>query len=225
MNEHLLIMGTRSAPLRELVSSALERGYSVTTAPSGEQDFDEFLGSSEDSNLHPLTWRPGSTVSSRSVVRSASVTAESLGADFRQAILMLTPPNELLSFHTIAQGDLESVIKDVYAGPLFLMREILSLFPDEGQSVLTVILDERNQEVLPPVSSGIMHGIQRTVEVLFRSYRDSSRIIQGLRSQSDQPVQLAGYIFDEYLKKQDKHAYRWVKFSGKSGLFGKKGLS
>lgn len=222
MNQHLLIMGTRYAPLRELVREAAQRGVTVVTSPTGNREYDDFLQTSP-AGISVQPWRPGSTLSARLALAGAMETARAAESQLQSILLYVTPPGENRGFHEIAPGDLEVACQEVFAGSLFLLREAIGACIAQGGGTITVVLEEINQDVLPPLGSGILHGLQRAVDGCFRAYRNESVVIQGLRVQIDQPEQLAMYLFDDYFVRPEKSSFRWIKYSGKTGLFGKKG--
>ena len=223
MNQHLLIMGTRNAPLRECMYEALQREFKVVTSPTGDREYDEFLQTGpEGVTVQP--WRAGSTLSARAVTAAAADSARGDNSRLQGVILYVSPPTETRGFHEIAPGDLEIACQEVFAGTLYLLREAINWCMQQGSGTVTVVLDEHNQEVLPALGSGVLYGIQRVVDGCFRSYRNEPVILQGIRSQVDQPELLARYLFDEYLVRPERSSFRWTKYSGKSGLFGKKGV-
>ncbi|AFG38828.1 hypothetical protein [Spirochaeta africana] len=222
MNEHLLIMGTRYAPLRELVQGAVDREFPVFTAPTGDREYDDFLQAGPG-GVTVQPWRSGSTLSARACVAGAVEAARVAGGQLDSIMLYVSPPSENRGFHEIAPGDLEVACQDVFAGVLFLLREAIGVCMAQGRGTISVVLEEFNQDVLPPLGSGVLYGVQRVVDGCFRAYRNESITLQGLRLQSDQPEQLAQYIYGEYLGRPEKTGFRWTKYTGKSGLFGKKG--
>ncbi len=216
-------MGTPHAPVQELIIAAEQRGYPVISAAAGDPQAADFLQDGEAAAA-TLPWRMGSTLSARSLVASAQETARAHGGRLDTAVIVFTPPQENRGFHVIPPGDLDADVQTFFAGTLFLVRELLAAFTAAGGGTITIILDEHNQGVLSPLGAGVLYGVQRLVEGLFHSYREESVVIQGIRSSMDQPEALARFFYDDYLARADKNEYRWVKFSGRSGLFGKKGV-
>lgn len=224
MNQHLLIMGTRYTPLKDLIEAAVDHDYRVTTAPTGDQDFDEYLRNSSPETVTQIQLRLGSTLSTRVAVASALHTPDEPENQIRDVILVVSPPQEARGFHEIPPGEMEQLLQENLLGMLYVLRETMAVLTAQGQGSITVVLDEHSTDVLPALGSGVLYGIQRTVEGMFRSYQNKLIVIQGVRSQCDNQEMLARYMFDEYFARPEKNGYRWTKFTGRSGLFTKKGM-
>ncbi len=213
-------MGTPQAPVKLLLSAAVQRDLFVAAAETGNEEADAFI-QDQESGVVPVSWRHSSTLSARAAVSSARDAAFNQGGALSDVIIFVSPPAENRGFHQIPPGDLDSIIQSVFAGTLYILRESISaLAAGEGGSC-TIILDEGNQEVMPPPAAGMLYGIQRTVEGLFRTYANEKVAIQGIRFSGNDMEQFADFIYDEYFAKPDKAAYRWFKYSGRSGLFGR----
>ncbi len=214
-------MGSPAADLSSCIKEAIARDFQVITAITGHSESDELIQSMTE-GVMIVPWRHASTLSAKAAVASAVEAVKADAGQLSGVIFVLNPPGENRGFHQIPPGELEKIIMEVFAGTLFVLRESLSALTQQGSGELTIILNEHNLEVLPPPAAGMLAGIQRTIEGMFRAYANEAIVIQGIRSSVREAEVLGAYVFEEYLGKSEKTAWRWTKFTGKTGLFGRK---
>jgi hypothetical protein len=91
-----------------------------------------------DSAAIPLTWNPGSSISARTLVLSASHQLERID----EAILICSPPSFRRPAAELQPLDIEILVNDHIKGWFFLVRELAGIFRARRSGVLALVVPD-----------------------------------------------------------------------------------
>lgn len=182
----------------------LARGRSAAPeAPAGE--------------VAALAYDPRSYVSAASLVLSAR---NSLG-ELDAAVLVLDPASAKADFLAAKPGELSALVEERCSGPLYLARELIRRFVARGSGALLLLAPESPRDAAPgpldALAEGAFEGLGRG---LFAAAAGASWSALGLRDASGLPERAAGHILELLGDAKKAKTGRWLRYTGKSGLFG-----
>lgn len=168
----------------------------------------------------PLSWNPGSPISSRTLM----LAAENRLGRINDALLVCSPPSVYRSAEALDPGEIETLVNSQIKGWFFLVRELALYFRSRMQGTLSLVVPE----------TGPVGGRDSPADLLGPSASASFRALaQGLISSSVvEPFQIFGFSLPETGKEQDfaawlfrildegdaKKSGKWHKFGGFSFL-------
>jgi len=165
-----------------------------------------------------LAYDPRSCASAAALVISA---ATALGGDLGAAVIMAGTASAKADFPAGKPADIAQLVDERCAGPLYLAREIVRRFEDKGYGRILLFAQEspRDAEAGPAaaLAYGAFEGLGRG---LFASSAGGAWSAYGLRDSSGVPDRAARFALELLEESRPTKAGRWMRFSGKSGLFG-----
>jgi NAD(P)-dependent dehydrogenase (short-subunit alcohol dehydrogenase family) len=164
-----------------------------------------------------IPYDPRSCASAAALVISAANALGDLGA----AVIVAGPASAKADFPAGKPADIAQLVDERCAGPLYLAREIVRRFEDKGFGRILLFAQEspRDAEAGPAaaMSYGAFEGLGRG---LFAASVGGAWSAYGLRDSSGAPDRAARFALELLEEPRPSKAGRWMRFSGKSGLFG-----
>ena len=206
-----------------LASEASAAGWSVALAlsrraASPAPGSDAGNEASGGANYVTVAYEPRSFVSASALVISAENGLGSLDA----AILVLDPAEAKADFLAAKPGELAALVEERCSGPLYLARELVRRFEARGSGRILLLAPESPRDAaLGPAAAMAAGAFEGLGEGLFAAATSSSSwSAYGLRDASGQGDRLARYALELLGEAKPAKAGRWLRYSGKSGLFG-----
>jgi hypothetical protein len=168
-------------------------------------------------NSATLDYDPRSFVSASSLVLSA---INALG-ELDVAVLVFDPAAAKADFLSGRPGELAGLVEERCAGPLFLARELVRRFEARRSGTLLLLAPESPRDAaLGPAASMADGAFEGLGAGLFAAAAGSSWSAYGLRDASGQADRAARYALDLLGESKPGKAGRWLRYTGKSGIFG-----
>ncbi len=165
-----------------------------------------------------IAYDPRSCASASALVLSA---ANALGGRIDAAVIMSDTISEKADFPAGKPADIAQLVDAHCAGPLYLARELVRRFEEQGfgRILLFSLESPRDAEAGPPTAliHGAFEGLGRG---LFAASRGKAWSAYGLCDASAQPDRASRFALELLEEVRAARAGRWMRFSGKSGLFG-----
>jgi NAD(P)-dependent dehydrogenase (short-subunit alcohol dehydrogenase family) len=165
-----------------------------------------------------LAYDPRSCASASALVISA---ATALGGELGAAAVVAGPASQKAGFPAAKPADIAQLVDERCAGPLYLAREAVRRFEEKGFGRILLFAQEspRDAEAGPAAAMayGAFEGLGRG---LFAASAGSAWSAYGLRDSSGMPDRAARFALELLEEARPTKAGRWMRFSGKSGLFG-----
>lgn len=165
-----------------------------------------------------IAYDPRSCASASALVLSA---ANALGGRIDAAVIMSDTISEKADFPAGKPADIAQLVDAHCAGPLYLARELVRRFEEQGfgRILLFSLESPRDAEAGPPAALvyGAFEGLGRG---LFAASSGKTWNAYGLRDAGGQPDRAARFALELLEEGRPARAGRWIRFSGKSGLFG-----
>jgi hypothetical protein len=147
--------------------------------------------------------------------------ATALGGELGAAAVMAVPASTKADFPAGRPADIAQLVDERCAGPLYLAREVVRRFEDKGYGRILLFAQEspRDAEAGPAASMayGAFEGLGRG---LFAAQAGGAWSAYGLRDSSGMPDRAARFALELLEEPKPTKSGRWMRFSGKSGLFG-----
>jgi len=164
-----------------------------------------------------VPYEPRSFVSASSLVLSAENALGPLAA----AVLVFDPAGAKAELLGAKPGELAALVEERCSGPLFLAREIVRRFEARGGGTLLLVAPESPRDAAPgPAASMAEKAFEGLGSGLFAAAASSPWTAYGLRDASGQADRLARFAVELLASPKPSKAGRWLRFSGKAGLFG-----
>jgi hypothetical protein len=164
-----------------------------------------------------IPYDPRSYVSASSLVLSAINALGELDA----AVLVFDPASAKADFLSAKPGEISALVEDRCAGPLFLARELVRRFEArKSGSILLLAPESPRDAALGPAASMADGAFEGLGAGLFAASAGSAWKAFGLRDASGQPERAAGYAIELLGDSRGAKAGRWLRYSGKGGIFG-----
>jgi hypothetical protein len=165
-----------------------------------------------------LSYDPRSCASAAALVVSATT---ALGGELGAAALIAGPASAKAAFPAGRPADIAQLVDERCAGPLYLAREVVRRFEAKGSGRILLFAQEspRDAEAGPAAAMayGAFEGLGRG---LFAAAAGAGWSAYGLRDSSGTPDRAARFALELLEESRPSKAGRWMRFSGKSGLFG-----
>lgn len=193
------------------VALALARGPAVARA-----DVAKDAGQGDRAGAITLGYDPGSYVSASALVLSAMNALGELDA----AVLVFDPAAAKADFLSGKPGELSALVEERCSGPLFLARELVRRFEARKAGSLLLLAPESPRDAAIGPSAAMAGGAFEGLGTgLFSAAAGAAWSAFGLRDASGQSERAARYAL-ELLGEPKGKAGRWLRYTGKSGLFG-----
>jgi len=164
-----------------------------------------------------LPYDPESYVSTAALVTAA---CNALG-DIDVAVLVADRRADLVDLSAGKPGELGSLVGGLCAGPLYLVRELARRFEARKSGAILLATPERPRDAgagaVAALAEGAFEGLGRG---LFAQAEGSCWRAFGLVDASGQPDRAARYALSLLEDPRGSKAGRWLRYTGKAGLFG-----
>ncbi|MDR2588717.1 MAG: hypothetical protein LBC67_04745 [Spirochaetales bacterium] len=208
---NVFLAGIESSLVLEMTQEALGLGGGVVTALA--RGGEGALPDAEQRNLVYVPWNARSPVSAKSVVTGALTVCGELDEVF--FVFSAAPGGR--EFHEMSCADIEGAVDGGMKGFPFLAREIFTVFRRQGRGALTFVLSGGAAEGLSPLQAAASGAFRSFAAALFAQYKNEPFVMYGHEAFGEERA------FSRFLmgasSKTEKSARKWVKFSGKPGLF------
>jgi hypothetical protein len=165
-----------------------------------------------------LSYDPRSCASAAAMVVAATT---ALGGELGAAAVIAGPASAKADFPGGRPAEIAQLVDERCAGPLYLAREIVRSFEGRGAGRILLFAQEspRDAEAGPAAATayGAFEGLGRG---LFAASAGARWSAYGLRDSSGTPDRAARFALELLEESRPSKAGRWMRFSGKSGLFG-----
>jgi hypothetical protein len=164
-----------------------------------------------------LAYDPGSYVSASSLVLSAMNALGELDA----AVLVFDPAAAKADFLSGKPGELSALVEERCSGPLFLARELVRRFEARKAGSILLLAPESPRDAAIGPSAAMAGGAFEGLGTgLFSAAAGAAWSAFGLRDASGQSERAARYALDLLGEPKGAKAGRWLRYTGKSGIFG-----
>ncbi|GHT77302.1 hypothetical protein FACS1894130_01160 [Spirochaetia bacterium] len=175
----------------------------------------------ESSALIPLTWNPGSPISTRTLVLAAENRLEHID----QAILVCTPPALRQQVDELSPADIEIVVNEHIKGWFLLVKELTAAFKALKAGTLALVLSDTG---FGPDKNDTVDLLGPSVAASFRSFAQgliassTGKPYQtfAFSSETGEDADFAAFIFKTIDEGGKRASGKWHKY-GKLGLFGR----
>jgi hypothetical protein len=197
------------------VALALVRGRSAAPIerPQGSPPED----GGDRARATTLDYEPRSYVSASSLVLSARNALGELDA----AILIFDPASAKADFLAGKPGELSGLVEERCSGPLYLSRELVRRFESrKAGSILFLAPESPRDAALGPAAAMADGAFEGLAKGLFAASVGAPWSAYGIRDASGQPERTARYALELLEEAKAAKAGRWIRYTGKTGLFG-----
>lgn len=193
------------------VALALARGPGVPGAEAGAE-------AKGEAGSVTIAYEPRSFVSASALV----IAAENALGPLDAAILVFDPAEAKADFLGAKPGELAALVEERCSGPLFLARELARRFESRRSGKLLLVSPESPRDAaLGPAAAMAEGAFEGLGEGLFAAAAASSAwSAYGLRDASGQGERPARFALELLSEAKPTKAGRWLRYSGKSGIFG-----
>jgi hypothetical protein len=137
------------------------------------------------------------------------------------AVLVFDPAVAKADFMAAKPGELSLFVDERCSGPLFLARELARRFEAHKAGRLLLLAPESPRDAaIGPVASMADGAFEGLGMGLFAASASASWSAYGLRDASGQADRVARYALELLSEPKPTKAGRWLRYSGKGGLFG-----
>jgi hypothetical protein len=165
-----------------------------------------------------IAYEPRSFVSASALVLAAENALGPLDA----AVLVFDPAQAKADFLAAKPGELSALVEERCSGPLFLARELARRFESRRSGRLLLLAPESPRDAaLGPAAAMADGAFEGLGTGLFAAAAASSAwFAYGLRDASGQADRLGRYALELLSEPKPTKAGRWLRYSGKGGIFG-----
>ena len=215
MKKNLLIAPFDSPLASALASEASAELWSLALAlPRGASSAPT---AGPSAGVATFVYDPRSYVAASSLILSARNALGELDA----AVLVLDPASAKTDFLSSKPGELSGLVEERCSGPLFLARELARRFEARKAGSLVLLAPESPRDAaLGPVASMADGAFGGLGTGLFAAAAGAPWSVYGVRDASGQSERAARYVFELLAEAKPSKAGRWLRFSGRSGIFG-----
>jgi hypothetical protein len=198
-----------------LAAEAGAEGWSVALAlprgPASAAPADQGQG------VAAIPYDPRSYVSASSLVLSARNALGELDA----AALVFDPAAARADFLSGKPGELSGLVEERCSGPLFLSRELVRRFEERRSGAILLVAPESPKDAaLGPAAAMATGAFEGLGSGLFAASVGAPWSAYGFRDSSGQSDRAARFALELLGEAKPAKAGRWLRFSGKSGIFG-----
>lgn len=198
------------------VALALARGRA---APGDESSKDAGRGeaSNDRAGAIAIPYDPKSYVS----ISALALSAVNVLGELDAAALIFDPAAAKADLLGGKPGELAALVEERCSGPLFLARELVRRFEARKAGCILFLAPESPRDAaLGPAASmadGAFEGLGRGI---FSAAAGAPWLTFGLRDASGQAARAARYALELLGDAKSAKAGRWLRYTGKGGLFG-----
>jgi hypothetical protein len=118
-------------------------------------------------------------------------------------------------------SDLEQYMDETLRASMYFVREVLSLFSDQSEGVLTLVLPEDSETVYAPVEQMVRSGLSGFAESLAAGYRSGVPAVYAFAGPSnpDQVTEFAAFCQAERGDRARGRVQRFNRRGALRGLF------
>ncbi|MFZ5369089.1 MAG: hypothetical protein ACOZCE_12750 [Spirochaetota bacterium] len=220
MTRGILIVGTQTPLAAALSREAAQRLETHGLALLGPSDPEQARQIPQPPATIPLTWTPGSAISSRTLL----VSAENRLSRLDEALLVFAPPTLRTRPEQLDPAQISLFIDDYLKGWYYLIREFSRYFRQRKAGILAMVLaegpmvteKEESPDMLGPVLGSAFRALMQSV--LASAAAEPYRILGFSGNDPSQDADFASFIFkilDEDTKRDTGKLHRF----GKIGIF------
>jgi len=233
MTRGIVIVGNESPLASALAAEAAKRVQLVGTAfvanrfapgkeGPGNQAPKEATVPVDGSAQVRFTWRPGSPISSRTLITAARNRLERID----EAVLVCSPAPIRRRPDELSPEEVDSLVDDQIKGWFFLVRELAGLFKAQGTGTLALVLsevaggggkDDRVDLFGPSVAASFRALAQG---LLAGSFSEPYRILGFASTEAGEDEAFAAFAFKTIDEGGKRDSGKWHKY-GKMSLFGR----
>jgi hypothetical protein len=196
-------------------SGVAEAGAGSGAAEDGPARREEASGRRADAIA--IAYEPRSFVSASALVLSAENALGPLDA----AALVFDPAGARAEFLGAKPGELAALVEERCSGPLFLARELVRRFEARGSGRLILVAPESPRDAaLGPAAAMAEKAFEGLGAGLFAAAASAVWSVYGIRDASGQADRLARFALELLAEPKPSKAGRWLRYSGKGGIFG-----
>jgi hypothetical protein len=217
--ERIALVSEADTPLgRELVRLYTARGHQVAALVSDVRS-PEFPGTASRAPL-VVPWSRRSPAGSRAAVLSV---LNRYGV-LEEAVVPGAQPLPAAPPHELASLDIERALDLGLKGPIFLVRELLGVFLQRGQGVLSLVCftERRDDAPGPALDLAVQEGWQGFIAGVLDAYGEKSVSINGFKVAGVGHEEAASFIDRSLEEKARKITGRWFTFQPRGGLLGRR---
>ena len=199
------------------VALAMARGHTAATAAESSKNQGRAAGDGGRAGPIAIAYDPRSYVSISALALSA---VNALG-ELDAAALIFDPSAAKADLLGGKPGELAGLVEERCSGPLFLARELLRRFEARKAGSLIFLAPESPRDAaLGPAAAMADGAFEGLGKGIFSAAAGASWLAFGLRDASGQPERAARYALELLGLAKGAKAGRWLRYTGKSGLFG-----
>ena len=121
--------------------------------------------------------------------------------------------------HDIPAVDLETAVDSLFKSPLFILKEVLTLFLKQKEGTISFVLQSSEPESSAPLNAFSTGGFKALAGSLFSAYQNETFVLNGFDSHEEHLEEYAGFILDTLEDKNRLIHGKWHRFSDRSGFF------
>jgi hypothetical protein len=173
--------------------------------------------------MHTASWNRRSALSARTLV----LHARNLFGRLDEAIVFFSPIRDSVPFHDSSIVSIENRTDAEVKGFLFLIRELLAAFQQQGRGRLLLAVQDLDRETRSPLEAMSIGSFVAAAEGIYRYY-DGERItvrLAAARPDADLDT-FPAFLLDTLQAPASRRIRGWQSFPQRgSGLFGRSGRS
>ncbi len=164
-----------------------------------------------------FSYDPRSCASAAALVLSAATALGGLDA----AVIASPAAAAKADFPGGKPADIAQLVDERCAGPLYLARELARRFEEKGGGRILLFAQESPRDAEAGPAAALAYGaFEGLGKGLFAASTGGNWYAYGLRDSSGAPDRAARLALELLEEARPARAGRWMRFSGKSGLFG-----
>jgi NAD(P)-dependent dehydrogenase (short-subunit alcohol dehydrogenase family) len=213
MSRNVLIVGFPSPLTTDLIHEAATLRFRPAVTVITDETESNGSGDFEDDAVR-ISWTPSSPISARSVVIQTLAALDSLD----EVIVCYSGSLDRLSvFHETPAVEFERAVDYRFKGYLHLLKEVITHFQRQRRGTLSLVVHAPIKETLSPLDAAMEAAVTELGERLFEYYGNEPLVIRGFRSRLPDTREFIRFILTD--EKAEKASGRWIKYTGKTGLF------
>ncbi|MGO8692191.1 MAG: hypothetical protein ACLQMF_00840 [Rectinemataceae bacterium] len=214
-----ILIAPFNGPIAAAVASEARRSdwtLALALAREPRRDTQEQI-EENDGDSFTLSYNPASYVSVSAMVHEAK---NALG-EIDAAVLIADPAHFRADFGSGRPGELGAIVEEQCAGPLYLARELVRRFEARKSGCLLLLAPERSRDAaLGPVASLAAGAFEGLGEGLFTMAAEAPWTAYGILEASGLPERAARFALSLLEEQKASKAGRWIRHTGKTGIFG-----
>jgi hypothetical protein len=169
------------------------------------------------SDLASLAWNPASYISASALLLSAR---NALGGEIDAAVILSEAGSFRADLVGGKPGEVETVLDRVTVGPALLAREILRGFEARRQGTLVLVSPDPAEPQRAPIDALAAGAFRGLGDGIFALSESAAYEAFGVLDRSETVPETARFVIRLIDAKKNGKSGRWLRFTGKPGLFG-----